>query len=99
MPAEYSLNTATLRTAATGAKHVHDDGALNIYAISKHSGIDRGVLSRVVRDENGPDIGTVVELADAYGLQIEDLILRRQTPRPKKRRRIAPIAAIQGAAA
>lgn len=99
MPAEYSLNTATLLSAAVDAKHVHDDGALNIYAISKHSGIDRGVLSRVFRDENGPDLGTVVELADAYGLQIEDLIMRRRTPRPKKRRRITAAIVTQGAAA
>jgi transcriptional regulator with XRE-family HTH domain len=82
----YSLNTQALRDAATEAGHVHDDGKLNISAISKRSGVDRGVLSRVVRDENGPDLNTVVELATAYDRTIESLIVRRNTPRPARRR-------------
>jgi len=82
----YSLNTEALHAAAAKAGHVHDDGRLNIYAISRHSGVDRGVLSRVVRDENGPDLNTVVELAAAYDRTIEGLIVRRSTPRPSRRR-------------
>lgn len=82
----YSLNTETLRAAAANAGHIHDDGELNLYAISQRTGIHRVSLSRVVRDENGPDLGTVVELADAFGLRIEDLIVRRSTPRPRRPR-------------
>lgn len=82
----YSLNTRTLHAAATDAGHIHDDGEMNLYAISKHTGLDRASLSRVVRDENGPDLATVVSLADAYGTRIEDLIVRRHSPRPVRRR-------------
>ncbi|MFE2407013.1 helix-turn-helix domain-containing protein [Kitasatospora sp. NPDC059408] len=86
MPPTFSLNTEKLHAAAAKADHVHDSGEMNLYAISKHAGLDRASLSRVVRDENGPDLGTVVELAAAYGLRIEDLIVRRRTPRPRRHR-------------
>jgi transcriptional regulator with XRE-family HTH domain len=97
----YSLNTDTLRAAAADAGHVHADGELNLYAISKHAGIDRGSLSRVVRDENGPDLGTLVELATYCGKPIEALIVRRHTPRIRRPRLNKPATAtpVEGRAA
>jgi hypothetical protein len=97
----YDLNTETLRAAAADAGHVHADGELNLYAISKHAGIDRGSLSRVVRGENGPDLGTVVELATYCGKPIEALIVRRRTPRTRRPRvqKPATAAPVEGLAA
>jgi hypothetical protein len=97
----YDLNTETLLAAATDAGHIHADGKLNLYAISKHTGIDRGSLSRVVRGEDGPDLGTVVELAAYCNGPIESLIVRRHTPRTRRPRikKPATAAPVEGRAA
>lgn len=83
----YDIDTDVLAEAATEAGHTHRNGRLNINAIALHCGIDRSVLSRVARGENGPDLHTAVALANAYGRQVEDLIVRRNAPRAPKRRR------------
>ena len=69
--AKYSLKTKTLMDAAAKL------GDLTLYRIHKRTGIDLTVLSRVTRDENGPQLDTVVRLAQAYDLTVEDLIAAR----------------------
>lgn len=83
----YDIDPDVLAEAATGAGHVHRNGKLNIRAIATHAGIDRSVLSRVARGENGPDLHTALALATAYGRPVEDLIVRRHAPRTPKRHR------------
>ena len=66
--AKYNLKTQTLLDAAAEA------GDQSLYRISKRTGIDLTVLSRVTRHQNGPQLDTVVRLAQAYGLTVEALI-------------------------
>ncbi|MGW2371777.1 hypothetical protein [Kitasatospora sp. NPDC001683] len=75
MPAKLRFNTAALTSAATKAKHVRPNGKLHLAEISRHSGVDPAVLSRVTRHENGPDITTVFYLAEAYQLLMETLLI------------------------
>jgi transcriptional regulator with XRE-family HTH domain len=83
---QYSLNADVLHAAAKAAGHVRDDGTLDLQEISRHINIDRSSLYRVVRDENGPDLGTVFELAAYTGLPVERLVKPRTVPRPRKAR-------------
>lgn len=87
MASNYDIDADALTEAATAAGHVHRNGNLNINAIAIHAGIDRSVLSRVARGENGPDLHTVVALASAYNRSVEGLIVRRRTPRAPRDRR------------
>lgn len=82
----YSLNADALRVAAEAAGHIRRDGTLDLHAISRHTDIDRSSLYRVVRDENGPDLGTVIELAAYTGLPVEQLVRPRTVPRIRRRR-------------
>lgn len=74
--ATYALKTDTLRTAAATA------GDRSLYRISKRTGLDLTVLSRVTRGENAPSLDTVVRLAAAYGLTVEALLDIADTQRP-----------------
>lgn len=74
MPANYTLNLEALHAAATKAGDIRKDGRLHLAKISRRSGVDRGVLSRITRRENGPNITTLGRLADAYKLTVDKLI-------------------------
>lgn len=77
MADKYSLNITALHKAAREAGHIKRSGALKYAAISRHTGLDPSVVSRVVRDENGPDLVTVIGLARGYGLTVEELLIHR----------------------
>lgn len=64
----YALNTDKLRAAAAEA------GDQSLYSISKRTGLNLGNLSKITRGEWGPSLDTVVRLAAAYGLTVEQLV-------------------------
>lgn len=74
MAAKYKLNLANLSAAATLAGDIKRDGKLHLSRIARRSGVDAGVLSRITRDENGPSLATLGQLANAYDLTVDKLI-------------------------
>lgn len=74
MAATYTLNLDILRAAATLVGDVRSDGRLHLSRISRRSGVDTGVLSRITRRENNPSLHTLGQLADAYQLTVDKLI-------------------------
>lgn len=74
MAATYTLNLDILQAAATLAGDVRRDGRLHLSRISRRSGVDTGVLSRVTRRENKPSLATLGQLAAAYELTVDKLI-------------------------
>lgn len=72
--ASYTLNLDILRAAATLAGDIRRDGRLHLSRMSRRSGVDAGVLSRVTRRENGPSLATLGQLASAYDLTVDRLI-------------------------
>jgi transcriptional regulator with XRE-family HTH domain len=72
--APYTLNLDILRAAATLVGDVRSDGRLHLSRISRRSGVDTGVLSRITRRENSPSLHTLGQLADAYKLTVDKLI-------------------------
>ncbi|WP_042400102.1 helix-turn-helix domain-containing protein [Streptacidiphilus carbonis] len=73
--ATYKLNLATLQAAATLAGDVRNDGRLHLSRISRRSGVDPGVLSRITRQENRPSLATLGQLATAYKLTVDKFML------------------------
>jgi len=74
MQITYQFNADALADAAIQAGDTMRSGRLNYERISKRSGIDRAVVSRVHRRISVPDLKTVLGIARAYGLNVEDLI-------------------------
>lgn len=70
----YHFNPVALHSAATEAGDTMRSGRLNYELISRRSGIDRAVVSRVHRGVNVPDLTTILSIAKAYGLAVEDLL-------------------------
>jgi transcriptional regulator with XRE-family HTH domain len=70
----YKLNLDNLRAAATLEGDIWGDGRLHLSRMSRRSGVDRGVLSRITRGENGPSLTTLGQLATAYRLAVDKLI-------------------------
>lgn len=70
----YHFNPVALHEAATNAGDTMRSGRLNYELISQRSGIDRAVVSRVHRGVNVPDLKTILGIARAYGLTVEDLL-------------------------
>lgn len=54
----------------------HGDTILNDF--SARTGIDQAVLSRMLRGIRKPGFDTITRIADAYGIPVDDLILRDQ---------------------
>lgn len=66
--ATYALNTDKLRAVASEA------GDKSLYRISKRTGLNLGNLSKIVRREWGPSLDTVMRLAAAYRIPVEQLV-------------------------
>jgi hypothetical protein len=71
---DYSLNVSTLDSKARAAGHVAPNGELHLRGISRHTGIDIGVVSRIKHGRNRPDLTTVVALRAAYGGLLDDWV-------------------------
>ncbi|WP_055590412.1 helix-turn-helix domain-containing protein [Peterkaempfera griseoplana] len=80
MAPKFSLNLDALRPLAEALGHTRPDGDLSPSRIGRHTGIDRVVVSRVIRGENGPDLSTAVLLAEGYETSIESLLVRETEP-------------------
>lgn len=74
MAAKYTLNLEALQAAAAKAGDLRKDGRLHLAKISRRSGVDSGVLSRITRGKNGPTLTTLGQLASAYRLRVDRLI-------------------------
>ena len=74
MTATYKLNLDNLQAAATLAGDTRRDGRLHLSRIARRSGVDTGVLSRITRYKNGPNLTTLGRLAAAYNLTVDKLI-------------------------
>lgn len=74
MAANYTLNLEALHAAAAKAGDLRKDGRLHLAKISRRSGVDPGVLSRITRGLNGPKLSTLGQLADAYKVKVDKLI-------------------------
>lgn len=74
MATKYVINQRTLLAAATLAGDIRPDGTLHLTRVSRRAGVDRGVISRVAREENRPNIDTLMRLAAAYGVAVEQLV-------------------------
>lgn len=72
--ASYTLNLDTLREAAVQLGDTRKDGRLHLARIARRSGVDPGVISRITRQENGPNLTTLGRLAAAYNLTVDKLI-------------------------
>lgn len=72
--ASYTLNLDTLHDAAAKAGDVRKDGRLHLARIARRSGVDPGVISRITRRKNGPNLTTLGQLAAAYKLTVDKLI-------------------------
>jgi transcriptional regulator with XRE-family HTH domain len=71
---QLTFNADALCSAATAAGDTKASGTLSYTRIGKRTGIDIAVVSRVHRGINAPDLRTVIGLARAYNLSVEDLI-------------------------
>lgn len=71
---KYSLNIATLNRKARDAGHANPDGKLHLRRIGKHTGLDIGVVSRIARSVNKPDLGTVIALKRSYGGLLDEWV-------------------------
>jgi transcriptional regulator with XRE-family HTH domain len=69
-PDRYRLNGAALRAKAEAV------GDTQQREISRRSGVDETILSRLLEGGRSPSLETVVALAAAYGGPIEDLLTR-----------------------
>lgn len=74
MATRYTLNVAAFRAAALQAGDTRKNGEPYIARISERTGLDQAVVSRVTRGKNAPDLATVMAIARAYGLTVEQLI-------------------------
>lgn len=72
--ATYSLNIATLHRKAKDAGHANPDGKLRLRLIGRHTGLDIGVVSRITRSVNRPDLDTVIALKRSYGGLLDDWV-------------------------
>lgn len=50
-----------------------------VYKLARESGIEEGTLSSIVRDDSNPRIDTVIPIARAFGITIDELV---QNPKP-----------------
>lgn len=58
----------------------HGDTILDDF--TARTGVDQAVLSRIFRGVRKPNFDTIARLADAYGIPVDDLILRDPDPEP-----------------
>lgn len=65
-----SFNAQRFRGLAAAA------GDNTLDAISQRTGIDTGLLSRLLRGERKPSLDTLTAAADGYKVPVDDLILR-----------------------
>ena len=70
----YTLNIAAFRAAALLAGDTRKNGDPYIARVSRRTGLDQAVVSRVTRGKNAPDLRTVMAIACAYGLTVEQLV-------------------------
>jgi DNA-binding phage protein len=70
---DYRLNVHTLDRKARAAGHVRH-GELNLRCIGRHAGLNDAILSRAVRAESRPDLGTVIALKQSYGGRLDDWV-------------------------
>lgn len=69
-----TFNADALRIAATAAGDTKANGIISCTRVSRRTGIDMAVVSRVLRGINAPDLRTALAFARAYNLTVEDLI-------------------------
>ena len=69
-----TFNADALHSAATAAGDTKANGTVSCTRISRRTGIDIAVISRVLRGVNTPDLRTTLGFARAYNLTVEDLI-------------------------
>jgi transcriptional regulator with XRE-family HTH domain len=74
MATQYVLNKITLQAAAHLAGDTWPDGSLHLARISRRTGIDQAVISRVTRGENKPNLDTLMRLASTYNITVEQLV-------------------------
>jgi transcriptional regulator with XRE-family HTH domain len=55
-------------------KIARDHGDATGYAIARRIGVAESTISRALRGESSPGLNTLVSLASAYGIPIEDLL-------------------------
>jgi len=53
--------------------------SLTLDHLARISGVSKSVLSQIERDRTNPTLGTLWRLAEALGVEIEDLLRRRKT--------------------
>jgi transcriptional regulator with XRE-family HTH domain len=68
----------TLRIGAR-LRHAREGGRLSLADVAARSGVSKGFLSRVERDEASPSVASLVAICDAVGLAMADLFATPQT--------------------
>lgn len=74
MAIKCTLNRPVFEAAVKAAGDARSNGTPNFARISRRTGIDRTAVSRIVRGETRPDLGTAMAFARAYSTTVEQLI-------------------------
>lgn len=80
MAIKCTLNRPVFKAAVQAAGDARPNGEPNFARISRRTGIDRTAVSRIVRGETRPDLGTAMAFARAYNTAVEKLITADESP-------------------